>query len=267
MQQLCMEKDLRQAMENDEFRLYYQPVYRLCDDQLLGFEALIRWQHPERGIIPPCEFIPFAEKSGMIERIGEKVLDLSCRKLQEFRDNSDTSDLFISVNVSGKQMSYRLIQLLENALKSYGFPPQLLRLELTETVLMENADQALDIFEKVNQLGVKIAIDDFGTGYSSLSYLQNFPVDVLKIDKAFISGISNEKSDTRMVQAITAMASSLGYDLIVEGVEQETQRDILRGMGCYAGQGYLYSKPVAESGLERFFGRCSGLSTPRRSEA
>ena len=254
MHSLLLERDLHEAIRTRSFELHYQPVYELKGDRLLGFEALVRWRHPTKGLVQPADFITFSEKGGAILQIGEIILDMACAKLASFRDAPETKDLFISVNVSGRQMSSRLPHVIEAVLRKHGVDPRKLKIELTETAIMENLNLATELFEKVRELGVRVAIDDFGTGYSSLAYLQNFSVDFLKVDRSFISRLNEGgERDVRMVRAIAALAATLGYEIIAEGVELVEQRDLLREMGCYAGQGFYYSKPVAGDSLAGFF--------------
>lgn len=243
---LQLENDLRRAIQNNELILHYQPIVSLSNGHMIGFEALARWQHPQRGFIPPLEFIPVAEDSDLIYTIGEWVLREACRQLvawdQEF---ANSHPLIISVNLSAKQLDQpNLIELIQAILQETGLDPIRLKLEITESVLMKNAEQAIVLIEQLRALGICISIDDFGTGYSSLSYLHRFPIDTLKIDRSFIKGMGKPGENSTIAQTIISLAKNLGIEVIAEGIETKEQLVHLQQMNCTYGQGYLFSKPV-----------------------
>ncbi len=239
-----LEKDLRKALEREELCLWYQPQYRLATGEVIGAEALLRWEHPERGMVSPAEFIPIAEETGLIIPITEWVLSNACRQASKWQ-SLDRPPLQVAVNISGQNFAQQnLEQLVTEALKSSGLAAELLELELTESVLMENKRVVRQVLEQLNSLGVNTAIDDFGTGYSSLSYLQSFPIQTLKIDRSFIARISDNPSDTAIIRAIVAMAQSLELAVIAEGIETEAQQSFLKEQGCEHGQGFLFSRPL-----------------------
>ena len=250
---LSLETDLRKAVEQRELLLHYQPIISLGRQALVGFEALVRWQHPRRGLIPPAEFIPLAEETGLILQIGEWVLGEACRQLKEWRDRWATAhELYVSVNLSGRQFTQPdLVERVVRAAHEVKLPIRCLKLEVTESVLMENIDGATARLEKLRGLGVEIAIDDFGTGYSSLSYLHKLPIDTLKIDRSFVGMMSGEDENAEIVRTIITLGKSLGMQVVAEGVETAEQRALLKVLGCDAGQGYLFSKPLDAKAAER----------------
>ena len=240
----ALEVDLRKALLNGEFELHYQPLVRLADNEISGCEALLRWHHPERGMIPPAEFIPVAEETGLINTIGEWVLRQACAEAATWPD-----DIKVAVNVSPVQFRNQpLPQVVINALAATGLAPNRLELEITESVLMQSNETTLRMLHQLRELGVRISMDDFGTGYSSLSYLRSFPFDKIKIDRTFINDLSNGKDAAAIVQAIVTLANSLDMTTTAEGVETERQVKALRAMGCIEMQGYLFSPP--KSGQE-----------------
>ena len=243
---LQMETGLRRAIERQNFQVYYQPVVSLESGELVAFEALLRWQHAERGIILPADFIPLAEETRLILRIGEWVLREACRQLQSWRRKLPGLErVRISVNVSSKQFSHDdLVGCVRGILRETGLSADSLILEITESVIMENMDLAAAKLRELRALGVRISMDDFGTGYSSLSYLHRFPVDTLKIDQSFVRHMDEEGESVEIVRAILSLARTLHLDVIAEGTETEAQADILRSLGCPYGQGYLFSVPL-----------------------
>ncbi|WP_372881142.1 EAL domain-containing protein [Psychromonas sp.] len=251
-EQLELEKALRKAIETNAFELYYQPQYHLHDETLSGYEALIRWNCPERGFQAPDKFIPLAELSGLIQPIGDWVLHSACQQGASWLAKGFPK-VSMSVNLSPYQLREELLVCVEKALTESGFPASLLTLEITETSLMNNAEQAIELLTQLKALGVGIALDDFGTGYSSLSYLKRFPLDELKIDKAFIDGLPDDVDDHAITSSIINIASNLKMSTVAEGVETEAQRNALIAMGCNQVQGYLYAKPMPPAELERFF--------------
>ncbi len=244
LERLDLERDLHRALERREFHLNYQPLVEAPGGKVVGVEALLRWRHPQRGLVPPNAFIPIAEHSGLIVSIGEWVLAEACRQGQAWRESG--LRLEMSVNVSGLQFREgRLVDTVARALAATGFDPALLVLEATETIMLENQKTTLAVLQALKDLGVRVAIDDFGTGYSSLSYLKRFPLDTLKIDASFVRDLDAGRGDHAIVSAIIAMAKSLGLRTLAEGVETVRQAELLMSLGCSRMQGYFYSRPVA----------------------
>ncbi len=243
---LQVESDLRAALEENQFRLVYLPVVSLENRRICGFEALVRWDHPERGTVPPSEFVPVAEETGVIIALGAWVLRTACRQFTMWLDRHSVDDDFsISVNLSAKQFhQVDFVEQLDTILRETGIPPSRLKLELTETVLMNDPDLSTDVVRRLDNLGVQIQIDDFGTGYSSLSYLNRLRVDTLKIDRSFIQSLGEPGQRGTIVHAIIRLARDLGIHVIAEGVETSEQLDSLRTLQCEHGQGFLFSQPV-----------------------
>jgi diguanylate cyclase (GGDEF)-like protein/PAS domain S-box-containing protein len=241
-----MEMELRRAMERNEFQVYYQPVVTLSEGRITGFEALIRWNHPKRGLVPPPEFIRMAEDTGMIIEIDRYVLREACKQLKDWRARIPGSkDLSISVNLSVKQFGRPdVADHVLAAIRESGLEPAALRLEITETVLLDSSPSATDQLELLHKEGFRIYLDDFGTGYSSLSYLHRFPVDTLKIDRSFVMGMKPDGGGREIIKTIVALAQNLDLHVIAEGVETTVQRDALRELHCEYAQGYMFSKPV-----------------------
>ncbi|WP_418903545.1 putative bifunctional diguanylate cyclase/phosphodiesterase [Pseudomonas syringae] len=239
-----LEKDLREALPRNQLYLVYQPQISYRDHRVVGVEALIRWQHPEHGMVPPDLFIPLAEQNGTIIAIGEWVLDQACRQLREWHDQGFT-DLRMAVNLSTVQLHHsELPRVVNNLLQIYRLPPRSLELEVTETGLMEDISTAAQHLLSLRRSGALIAIDDFGTGYSSLSYLKSLPLDKIKIDKSFVQDLIDDDDDATIVRAIIQLGKSLGMQVIAEGVETVEQEAYIISEGCHEGQGYLYSKPL-----------------------
>jgi len=246
VERLQLENDLRRAIERQEFHVYYQPIVSLDADRLAGFEALVRWEHPERGFISPAEFISTAEETGLIVELGQWVLHEACRQMHEWQwQNPAHRHLMMSVNLSAKQFTQPdLLGQIKRTLSETGLDPRCLKLEITESVVMENAETASTMLTQLRALGVHLSIDDFGTGYSSLSYLHRFPVNTLKIDRSFISRMGAGDENTEIVRTIITLASNLGMKVIAEGVETLAQLTLLKEMKCEYGQGYLFSRPI-----------------------
>jgi len=244
---LQVETDLRLAIENQGLMLYYQPIVSLKTGELAGFEALVRWRHPTRGVISPGHFIPVAEETGLIVPMGLWVLREACRQLREWqrqRLGSHTA-LTLSVNLSVKQFSQpQLVETVDRILAETEIDGSHLKLEITESAIVDNAEIAIAILEQLKARQVQLSIDDFGTGYSSLSYLQQFPVDTLKIDRAFVSRIGRTDEDLKIIQAIVTLAHSLGMRVIAEGIETPQQLAYLKELGCEFGQGYFFARPL-----------------------
>jgi diguanylate cyclase (GGDEF)-like protein/PAS domain S-box-containing protein len=242
---VALEVDLRRGVERQELTLAYQPIVDLTSGLVTGVEALLRWAHPTRGEVPPATFIPVAEESGLIISLGSWVLHEACRQGARWNASPAETPLTLTINLSGKQLLHdSIVPDVRSALAQSGLPPNCLILEITETVLMRETDTTLERLRELKQLGVRLAIDDFGTGYSSLSYLQQFPVDVLKIDQSFIDGLLRGAHDTALVRTIIALAGTLTLHTIAEGVEDARQQDQLAALGCDAAQGFLFSRAV-----------------------
>ena len=243
-ERIAMESELRRAIERNELFLQYQPCVDASRLNTIGGEALVRWRHPERGLIPPDRFIPIADESGLIVDIGEWVLRQACHQARAWHDLGHP-EFAISVNVSAVQFAQpRLLDVVKRALSDSGLPPHALTLEITESVIMHDAETAVGMLRALKHMGVKLSIDDFGTGYSSLSYLKRFPIDILKIDKSFVGTLGVNEEDTAIVRAIMALAKSLRLTTIAEGVETERQVALLQREQCDRFQGYHFSRPV-----------------------
>ncbi len=251
---LRLESDFRRALENEELCVYYQPIISIASGELHGFEALVRWQHPERGIILPSDFIPLAEETGLIVPLGLSVLRQACNQLWNWQQRSVLNRyLIMSVNLSGKQlMQPDLTAQIEEVLRESHLDPWHLKLEITETVVMENSELAAITLAKLRGLGVRLSIDDFGTGYSSLSYLNRFPVDTLKIDRSFVTRMSQADENLQIVKTIVTLAGNLGMEVIAEGVETEDQLNQLKALKCQYAQGFLFSEPLDVADAEMF---------------
>jgi diguanylate cyclase (GGDEF)-like protein len=249
---LQLESDLRQAVEKNEFCVHYQPIVSLRTGRLAGFEALVRWNHPRRGLISPVDFIPVAEETGLIVPIGQWVLNEACAQLRQWQINSPSHrSLSLSVNLSARQVAQPdLLERIKEALDRSKLSPHCLKLEITESVVMENAEAAALMFKQLRSLGVQLSIDDFGTGYSSLSYLHRFPLNYLKIDRSFVMRLTTD-NDNAIVRTISTLARNLGMEVIAEGIETEEQYQQLKMLGCEFGQGYLFSRPVNHEGVAR----------------
>jgi diguanylate cyclase (GGDEF)-like protein/PAS domain S-box-containing protein len=244
-----LEMDLRKALRNKEFELYYQPLVALKTNEISVFEALLRWNHPTRGLISPAEFIPIAEETGLIISIGEWVLNTACQETINWPDH-----VKVAVNLSPSQLNNRnLVRVVINALRESGMPARKLQLEITESVLMQNTFSTLATLHELRKLGIQIAMDDFGTGYSSLSYLRSFPFDKIKIDRSFIQDLANGEEPLAIVHAIAGLAKGLNMISTAEGVETQQQLDTLQAIGCTEMQGYLFSRAVPAKEVGQFF--------------
>jgi Amt family ammonium transporter len=245
VRRLNMENDLRQGVEKKEFALYYQPIVNMVNQSIIGFEALIRWQHPTKGLVMPSDFIPVAEETGLIIPMGRFVLFEACRQMRTWMLHFPYHDeMIIHVNVSGVQLQQdTFIDEVRDCLHETGLPAHCLKLEITESMLMSLEDRAIAIFKKLKKMHVQIGIDDFGTGYSSLSYLHKFPVDTLKVDRSFVTAISENKENAKIVKTIISLAHTLGLNVVAEGIESSKHIKILEKMSCEYGQGYYFSRP------------------------
>ena len=252
-QRLQLETDLRHAIERHEFRNFYQPIISLESGRIVGFEALLRWQHPTRSLVGPNEFIPVAEETGLIREIGWWVLSQACHQLVEWRNlGPEYADLTMSVNLSVKQFPQpQFAEEVDTLLHQLGLPEGSLKLEITESSLMTDPVAAVNLLSKLKTMGVRLAIDDFGIGYSSLSYLQRFPLDTLKIDRSFTSAMGSGQKEENIIGAIMPLARNLGMDVVAEGVETQEQLVFLKEVECKYAQGFYFSHPVpAEDALK-----------------
>jgi diguanylate cyclase (GGDEF)-like protein/PAS domain S-box-containing protein len=243
-QRLHLEQDLRKALERSELLLYYQPIVALDTLQVIGFEALVRWQHPQRGLVSPCEFIAIAEETGLIKPLGQWVLATACNQLADWQQQHPHKSLKMSVNLSVQQLQPALISQIEAVLTASQIAPHTLVLELTESMLAQNIEITQDLLAQIKQLGIRLSIDDFGTGYSSLSYLSRLPVDYLKIDRAFVNPDKTNARNQVIAESIMALSDLLGLEAVAEGIETPEQLAWLKQLGCQQGQGYLFSTPV-----------------------
>lgn len=251
---LQIETELRTAVERNQFRIHYQPIIQLDTGGLVGFEALLRWCHPERGIIPPDEFIPIAEENGMIIQLGHWAVQESCRQLREWQTSEPLArDLTVSVNLSCKEfLQMDLAEQVSAALKTTNLDPRSLKLEITESHIMENSERAIMILNRLRKLGIEMSLDDFGTGYSSLSYLHRLPVTFLKIDRSFVSRMVKSDENREIVDTIVRLAQNLKMKVIAEGIETVEQVSQLAGLSCEFGQGYYFSKPLEADAAKQF---------------
>jgi diguanylate cyclase (GGDEF)-like protein len=250
-ERLALEGALRHAIEHEEFVLHYQPVVDLHSGEVSGVEALIRWQHPSRGLVSPAEFIPLAEETGLILRLGEWALRAACEQCQNIR--AAHPNLRLAVNVSARQLLQpELTDMIAAILRRTGFDPASLELEITESLLMQNVDTTVDTMHRLGELGLRFSVDDFGTGYSSLAYLKHLPISRLKIDKSFVNDIPADSNDAAIVTAIISMAHDLGLEVVAEGVETKEQLDFLLAHGCDAIQGYYFSRPLPQERLSQW---------------
>jgi diguanylate cyclase (GGDEF)-like protein/PAS domain S-box-containing protein len=255
LERLMLENDLRRALDKDEFEVYYQPKLSMASRRVTGFEALLRWRHPTRGVIGPEEIIPMAEASGLILAIGDWVLRTACRQLVEWHELG-YQGLCIAVNLSARQFWQEdLVARIGDILNETGLSPRHLELEITESSVMRNADETIGTLRELNRMGIILSIDDFGTGYSSLSYLKRFPIHALKVDQSFVRDITQDPDAAAIAQGIIALAHTMNLEVVAEGVETESQCDLLRQWQCNAMQGYLISKPVPSTVVPEFLAR------------
>jgi diguanylate cyclase (GGDEF)-like protein len=255
-----IETDLRYAVERRELCAFYQPIIALDTMRLSGFETLIRWNHPQRGLIPPNEFIPVAEETGLIVPITYWMLEESCRQLARFQPlDPNAAPLFLSVNLSGKHFAHGdIVERIQDIIIKTRIAPPCLKLEITESAMMDNPEKAIATLKRLKHLGVQLSIDDFGTGYSSLSYLHRFPIDTLKVDRSFVSTMEDGTENGEIVRTVIALAKALNLDVVAEGIETIHQLHQLRILGCEYGQGYLFSRPVPLEEAEKIVGDKTG---------
>jgi diguanylate cyclase (GGDEF)-like protein len=249
-ERMRIETGLRHALGNGELLLHYQPKYAIADGKIIGAEALVRWRHPERGLVPPSEFIPLAEATGLVVQVGEWVLEAACAQAQVWKD-AGLPPIRLAVNVSAREFTAALPGRVSDTLRRYGLEPSWLELEITESTLMHNIDRVIGIMDRITAMGVTLSLDDFGTGYSSLSYLKRFPIDTLKIDRSFTIGIPGDTNDCAIANTIISIAQQLKHKVIAEGVETVEQLAFLKNSGCNEVQGYLFSKPLEADAFER----------------
>jgi diguanylate cyclase (GGDEF)-like protein/PAS domain S-box-containing protein len=258
---LQLETDLRQAIERREFLVFYQPVMELRTNRLTGFEALVRWQHPERGLVSPAEFIPVAEETGLILTIGRWVLSEACKQMKQWQHQYPASPLLtISVNLSRRQFSQPdLVQQIEKILQETELEPRCLKLEITESAIMEDANSATGMMQQLKTLGVQLVMDDFGTGYSSLSHLHLFPIDTLKIDPSFVHKADTDLEKVEIIRTVISLAWNLGIDVVAEGIETKRQMSQLKLLKCDLAQGYLFSRPLTSEAAATFLNENIGF--------
>jgi EAL domain-containing protein (putative c-di-GMP-specific phosphodiesterase class I) len=247
-----LEADLRIAIEQVQLILHYQPQVD-SSERVTGAEALVRWQHPQRGVISPAEFIPLAEESGLIVPLGDWVLKTACKQLAVWAENPEMAHLVLAVNVSAVQFNQlNFVEKLVALLVQTGAPPKRLKLELTESLLLDNAERVIATMHVLKARGICFSLDDFGTGYSSLAYLKSLPLDQLKIDQSFVRDVLTDPNDAAIARTVIALGQSMRLAVIAEGVETKGQRDFLESSGCHAFQGYLFSRPLPLEDFERF---------------
>ena len=257
-----LETDLRHAVSRRQLHLHYQPVLQLPLGEIVGFEALVRWKHPELGRVSPADLIPIAEETGLIVPIGEWILNEACNQLRRWRRRAPhLAELTVAVNLSGKQLQEPgLVDVVQRALSRSRLAPEALVLEITESVIMEQVDTVMETLERLRELGVELHIDDFGTGYSSLAYLTRFPVDTLKIDRSFVSRLCEDQSNARIARAVATLAHDLGMKVVAEGVERDAQLKRLQLMGVDQAQGHYFSKPLPAYEITQLLERPEGLA-------
>jgi EAL domain-containing protein (putative c-di-GMP-specific phosphodiesterase class I) len=266
IERLMLETGLRHALDREEFTLHYQPKADLQTGQVTGVEALLRWIHPDLGMLPPMQFIPLAEETGLIVPIGRWALKEACRQnmawqLQGLRPIS------VAVNLSPRQfVDENLLHDVDDALSTSGMPPSLLQLEVTESMVMQNVPRAVRLLDALRSRGIRLAIDDFGTGYSSMSLMKQFPIDTIKIDRSFVRDLPNDSEDKAIAQAIISMGKALGMTIIAEGVETTEQRTFLRDHACDEMQGFLFSKPIIPEQLADLLRNVLSASPPLQPE-
>jgi diguanylate cyclase (GGDEF)-like protein/PAS domain S-box-containing protein len=262
-ERLALESNMRRSIERGELRVHYQPIVRLDDESVVGFEALVRWEHPQRGLIPPAEFIPIAEETGMIVPLGAWVLEEACRQVQQWQDQRCRGRaLLLSVNVSARQFqSPDLVDTVAEVLQRTGFNPTSLKLELTESVMMRDVERTTQRLHELKALSIQLVIDDFGTGYSSLAYLRQFPITVLKIDRTFVNRLGTDPQDDAIVRSIVTLSRDLGMEVVAEGIETPAQLETLRALGCDYGQGYYFSRPLPSAQAEELVTLEAGMPT------
>ena len=260
IQRMELESDLRRAIEENQFVLMFQPIISIASKTVTGFEALIRWHHPQKGIIPPFNFIPLAEETRLISKISEWVMKEACAKLASWREHDPrANDLTVSVNLSSQEFGQtNLPDTVNTIVGQSGLSPDSLRIEITESLLMQDLESVSEVLYRLKSSGIQLYMDDFGTGYSSLSYLHKIPIDVVKIDRSFVSRLGVEEKDTATVEAIITLAHNQGMKVVAEGVETESHLEKLKGLNCDFAQGYYFARPLDASDVEPFVAEWSG---------
>lgn len=249
---ISLTHDITRALAKDEFELYYQPICNLSDSKIAGYEALIRWHHPDHGVIPPMDFLWLAEQTGLILDLGLWTLERACRDWPNLKKHTAVAMPFVSVNLSASQLiGERLVEDIREIMSRHAMPPAELKLELTETVVVERPELAMTILNRLIALGSTLALDDYGTGYSSLEHLQRYPIATLKIDRGFIAPMTDSAQSFEIVSSTIALAHSLGMKVVAEGIETEEVRDALLHLGCEYGQGWIFGKPGALEKLNK----------------
>jgi EAL domain-containing protein (putative c-di-GMP-specific phosphodiesterase class I) len=263
-ERLTLESELRRALDRGEFELHYQPIMNIGQGSVAGFEALLRWRHPVRGILPPEDFLPTLEETRLIRPVGRWLLEEACRQLVAWQaDRTVTGDLRVSVNVSGIQFAQpSFVQEVREALTRTGLSPWCLALEITESAILDSPEAAARMLQELHALGVQVHLDDFGTGYSSLAYLARFPIDCVKIDRSFVARMKHHRADMEVVRAIAAIARNLEMEVIGEGIESPDEVASLLAAGCHLGQGYLYSRALRPEEASRLAGSARDLPSP-----
>jgi EAL domain-containing protein (putative c-di-GMP-specific phosphodiesterase class I) len=251
LERLELEVDLRRGLGRGELEVAYQPIVTADGALVAGVEALVRWRHPTRGVLAPGSFIAVAEETGLIREIGRQVLNQACRQTREWQQSDlGVDELTVSVNISPRQLYHdEIVDEVKEALVSSGLAAECLTLEITETAMMTDSERAITKLHELKALGVRLAVDDFGTGYSSLSYLERFPVDILKIDRAFVSPIGDGEGESSLASAIVSLARTMRLTAVAEGVETRQQAEVLAALGCDYAQGYFFSRPVDPTAL------------------
>jgi diguanylate cyclase (GGDEF)-like protein len=259
LERVDMEAGLRRALERDELVVHYQPIVDLRTERIVGFEALVRWQHPERGLVPPMSFIPLAEETGLIIPLGLQVLENACRQARQWRERWPGERLVMSVNLSPRQFADPgLVASIAQVLRVTGLDAAALELEITETSVMDRSEAGLRALAELRALGARLVLDDFGTGWSSLAYLRDIPLDTIKIDRSFVTELDEADRNVAIVQAVLSLAHGLGVNVVAEGIETLRQARRLRALGCDLGQGYAWSRPLAPRGIEALLSKGPG---------
>ncbi|HZE52100.1 MAG TPA: GGDEF domain-containing phosphodiesterase, partial [Bradyrhizobium sp.] len=262
IERLTLESALRRALDRDQFALHYQPKVDMTTGQITGVEALLRWTHPDLGVLPPAQFIPLAEETGLIVPIGRWVLRKACAQNMAWQ-RSGLRPVSMAVNLSPRQfLDEDLLQDIDGALAASGMPPVLLQLEVTESMVMRNVSRAVKVLDAIQSRGIRLAIDDFGTGYSSMSLMKQFPIDTIKIDRSFVRDLPDDSEDKAITQAIISMGKALGMTIVAEGVETAEQETFLRDHACDEMQGFLFSKPVPSQQLAELLRSAPLLISP-----
>jgi EAL domain-containing protein (putative c-di-GMP-specific phosphodiesterase class I) len=262
IERLTLEAALRRALDRDQFALHYQPKVDMATGQITGVEALLRWTHPDLGMLPPMQFIPLAEETGLIVPIGRWVLKEACAQNMAWQRRG-LQPISMAVNLSPRQFAdEHLLQDIDEALAASGMAPVLLQLEVTESMVMRNVPRAVKVLDSIQSRGIRLAIDDFGTGYSSMSLMKQFPIDTIKIDRSFVRDLPNDSEDQAIAQAIISMGKALGMTVVAEGVETTEQETFLRNHACDEMQGYLFSKPLPSQQLAALLGSAPPIVSP-----